>query len=243
MFNDTICQHHPVERAVRIAPESECDQPSNWTGLDLMPQRQAPRMSLAMPALHTARCVTPDDGRRLATSPPQRIVVLCTGTLRGDNACALAEDIAHVTGASVRAVTVLQPSKAVQMIEASTDDPIETLLTGVTQQLYRTTSLPGLWCLTLLVGEFSNQLERACRNNQADLLILPEAECEEETAVAIWTHTAVPVMCVAASADIVGSAPWSVPYEGKHTELPLVSRMLPTSSNNASLTAYCQDFA
>lgn len=143
--------------------------------------------------------VTPAGKARLAATPPERIVVVCNGQPAGDSACQLAADLAAVTGASVRAITVLEPSQAARRMALSKADPVEALLTGVTQQLYRTTSMPGLWCLTMMVGVWADQVAQACRDNTADLLILPEVECRAIAGTTLGTQTAVPVLCVTAS--------------------------------------------
>lgn len=114
-------------------------------------------------------------------APPllQRIVVVCDGTIAGDSAPRLADAISRSTSAIVRAVTWF-PTTAAGAINLVGSTPIETFLDAVTQQLYRTTAMPGCWRLELLVGNQLPGLARICREEEATMIIMPAQFCHAD---------------------------------------------------------------
>jgi len=119
--------------------------------------------------------------RRSMIAPPllQRIVVVCDGTAAGDCAPRLANAISRSTSAIVRAVTWL-PTTAAGAINLAGSTPVETFLDAVTQQLYRTTDMPGCWRLELLMGNRLLGLARICREEEATMIIMPAQFCQAD---------------------------------------------------------------
>jgi hypothetical protein len=112
----------------------------------------------------------------IAPPVPPRIVVVCDGTIAGDSAPRLADAISRSTSAIVRAVTWL-PTTDAGAIHLVGSTPIESFLDGVTQQLYRTTAMPGNWRLELLMGDPLPGLTRICREEVATLIVMPSHLC------------------------------------------------------------------
>jgi hypothetical protein len=138
------------------------------------------------------------DGNALAVDAMPRIhhiVVGCNGLPQGDSALRLCENLARQTSATVRAVAWL-PVSFMETYTSPRHGPIETWLNHVTEQLYRTTRLPGFWRLTLLVGDKWRELVRICAEEHADLVVMPHSECHSAVGINFMTSTGIPVACV-----------------------------------------------
>jgi hypothetical protein len=153
---------------------------------------------------------------------PDHVLVLCDGTAAGDGACRLAQRLSERRQAVVHAMAILPEDARVERTSLTEPGPIERFLAEVDAQLRRTTPTPAAWRLTLVVHDVEAELQRACAEFDADILLVPaslrapESDVLRAASVAVASTARVfgrsaPIICVVAAEAEAAASPADMP--------------------------------